>query len=52
MVMAERYGIPSTKIISLMTSWQVPFRNVAYKGEILRLLLRMTFRHSPVAKKG
>jgi hypothetical protein len=26
--------------------------SVAYKDEILRLLLRMTFRHSPVAEKG
>ena len=32
MVMAERYGIPSTKIISLMSSWQVVFRNVQ-KGD-------------------
>ncbi|MBI2987938.1 MAG: hypothetical protein HYY45_14335 [Deltaproteobacteria bacterium] len=28
MVMIERYGIPSTKIIPLMKSLQVPFRNV------------------------
>ena len=32
MVMAERYGVPSTKIISLMSSWQVVFRNVQ-KGD-------------------
>ena len=37
MVMAERYGIPSTKIISLMTSWQVPFRNVQ-KGDRLLIM--------------
>jgi hypothetical protein len=36
-VMAERYGIPSTKIISLMTSWQVPFRNVQ-KGDRLLIM--------------
>ena len=34
MVMAERYGVPSTKIISLMSSWQVVFRNVQ-KGDRL-----------------
>lgn len=32
MVMVERYGVPSTKIIGLMKSWQVPFRNVQ-KGD-------------------
>src|SRR3954467_3299205 len=32
MVMVERYGIPATKIIGLMKSWQVPFRNVR-KGD-------------------
>jgi len=37
MVMAERYGIPSTKIIGLMSSWQVPFRNVQ-KGDRLLVL--------------
>src|SRR4030095_10796455 len=37
MVMAERYGIPSTKIISLMSSWQVPFRNVQ-KGDRLLIM--------------
>ncbi|HLN86277.1 MAG TPA: hypothetical protein VK200_07430, partial [Candidatus Limnocylindrales bacterium] len=37
MVMAERYGIPSTKLISLMSSWQVPFRNVQ-KGDRLLLM--------------
>jgi len=28
MVMIERYGVPSTKIIGLIKSWQIPFRNV------------------------
>jgi hypothetical protein len=37
MVMAERYGIPSTKLISLMTAWQVPFRNVQ-KGDRLLVM--------------
>jgi len=37
MVMAERYGIPSTKLISLMTAWQVPFRNVQ-KGDRLLIM--------------
>ena len=35
MVMAERYGIPSTKIISLMSSWQVVFRNVQEGDRLL-----------------
>jgi hypothetical protein len=33
--MAERYGIPSTKIISLMSSWQVVFRNVQEGDRLL-----------------
>ena len=37
MVMAERYGIPSTKIISLMSSWQVVFRNVQKEDRMLIL---------------
>lgn len=32
MVMVERYGVPSTKIIGLMKSWQIPLRNVQ-KGD-------------------
>ena len=35
MVMAERYGIPSTKIISLMSAWKVPFRNVQAGDRLL-----------------
>jgi aminopeptidase len=35
MVMAERYGIPSTKIISLMSAWKVPFRNVQTGDRLL-----------------
>lgn len=35
MVMAERYGVPSTKIISLMSSWQVVFRNVQKDDRML-----------------
>ncbi|MBI2987947.1 MAG: hypothetical protein HYY45_14380 [Deltaproteobacteria bacterium] len=37
MVMIERYGVPSTKIIGLMKSWQVPFRNIQ-KGDRLLVL--------------
>src|SRR5262249_38208214 len=37
MVMVERYGVPSTKIIGLMKSWQVPFRNVQ-KGDRLLVM--------------
>jgi len=37
MVMAERYGVPSTKIISLMSSWQVVVRNVQKGDRILVL---------------
>ena len=37
MVMIERYGVPSTKIISLIKSWQIPFRNVQ-KGDRFLLL--------------
>src|SRR3970282_345118 len=34
---AERYGIPATKIIGLMASWQGPFRNLQ-KGDRLLVL--------------
>lgn len=37
MVMTERYGIPSTKIISLMKNFQVPFQNVC-KGDRILIL--------------
>lgn len=37
MVMAGRYGIPATKIISLMSSWQFVFRNVQ-KGDRMLVL--------------
>lgn len=37
MVMAERYGVPSTKIISLMSSWQVVFRDVQKSDRMLVL---------------
>src|SRR5919106_4569537 len=37
MVMVERYGVPATKIIGLMTRWQGPFRNVQ-KGDRLLVL--------------
>jgi hypothetical protein len=35
MATAERYGIPSTKIIELMKHLQVPFRNVGPKHKIM-----------------
>ena len=35
MVMAERYGVHPTKIIGLMSSWQVPFRNVREGDRLL-----------------
>jgi hypothetical protein len=35
MSMAERYGIPSTKIIELMKNLQVPFRNVNAKHKVM-----------------
>ena len=37
MVMIERYGVPSTKIIGLIKSWHIPFRNVQ-KGDRFLLL--------------
>jgi hypothetical protein len=37
MVMVERYGVPPTKIIGLMQSWQVPFRNVQKSDRLLVL---------------
>jgi leucyl aminopeptidase (aminopeptidase T) len=37
MVMTERYGIPTSKIIGLMSSWQVPFRNVKQADRFLIL---------------
>ena len=37
MVMVERYGVPSTKIIPLMKSWQVVFRNVQKSDRLLVL---------------
>ncbi len=35
MVMVERYGIPPTRIISVMDGFQVPFRSVEAKDRIL-----------------
>ena len=35
MSMAERYGIPSTKIIELIKNLQVPFRNVGPQHKIM-----------------
>ena len=32
---ADRYGIPSTKIIELMKNLQVPFRNVGPQHKIM-----------------
>ena len=32
---ADRYGIPSTKIIELMKNLQVPFRNVGAQHKIM-----------------
>jgi hypothetical protein len=37
MVMLERYGSPSTRIINLVSAWQVPFRNVQPGDRILIL---------------
>lgn len=35
MVMIERYGSPSTRLIDLMAAWQVPFRNVRAGDRLL-----------------
>jgi hypothetical protein len=35
MSMAERYGVPPTKIIELVKNLQVPFRNVGPKHKVM-----------------